>query len=81
MSVVHILLIHCHLIQLTIALAADPLLEWNYGVFAVMSAIAGVLFWFSVRKLDTHEDELNNMDEGHITTMSEGHITNEKPSI
>ncbi|SJL03952.1 probable PTR2-Di-and tripeptide permease [Armillaria ostoyae] len=64
-----------------VALAADPLLEWNYGVFAVMSGIAGVLFWFSVRKLDSHEDELNNMDEGHITIMSEGHITNEKPPI
>ncbi|KAG7443567.1 peptide transporter PTR2A [Guyanagaster necrorhizus] len=62
-----------------VALAADPLLVWNYGVFAVMAGTAGLLFWYSIRKLDSEEDALNNMDEGHITLLSEGHFTNEKP--
>lgn len=49
-----------------VSLSADPLLVWNYGVMAAIAGVAGVLFWFAVRKLDAEEDELNNMQEGHI---------------
>ncbi|KAL0572403.1 hypothetical protein V5O48_009564 [Marasmius crinis-equi] len=44
-----------------VTLATDPLLVWNYGVMGVLAAIAGVLFWFSVSKLDKQEDFLNNL--------------------
>lgn len=46
------------------ALAADPLLVWNYGTMAVLAGIGGALFWLSVRKLDAEEDQLNNLQEG-----------------
>jgi proton-dependent oligopeptide transporter, POT family len=49
-----------------VALSADPLLVWNYGVMAAIAGIAGILFWISVRKLDAQEDVLNNLDEGHV---------------
>lgn len=39
---------------------------WNYGVMAVIAAVAGIFFWFSVRKLDRDEDRLNNLSEGHV---------------
>lgn len=39
---------------------------WNYGVMAVLAAVASVLVWFSVRRLDAKEDELNNLAEGHV---------------
>lgn len=42
-----------------IALATDPLLVWNYSVFAILSAIGGALFWVCFRKLDAEEDSLN----------------------
>lgn len=41
---------------------------WNYGTMGVLSFIAGTLFWFSVRDLDSHEDELNNLGVGHLAT-------------
>jgi len=47
-----------------VALATDPLLIWNYGVFAVLSFLGGVAFWFSFRKLDAEEDALNQLDAG-----------------
>ncbi|KAJ7444346.1 peptide transporter PTR2A [Mycena latifolia] len=49
-----------------VSLSADPLLVWNYGVMAVLAAVTAVLVWFSVRKLDAKEDELNNLAEGHV---------------
>ncbi|KIY43855.1 peptide transporter PTR2A [Fistulina hepatica ATCC 64428] len=49
-----------------VTLSTDPLLEWNYGSMAVLAFIAGVLFWFSVRKLDVQEDKLNWIGEGHM---------------
>ncbi|KAJ7436054.1 PTR2-domain-containing protein [Mycena galericulata] len=49
-----------------VSLSADPLLVWNYGVMAVLAAVAAVLVWLSVRKLDAKEDELNNLAEGHV---------------
>ncbi|KAF9044140.1 peptide transporter PTR2A [Panaeolus papilionaceus] len=47
-----------------VSLSADPLLVWNYGTMGVIAAIAGVLFWFSVRDLDAREDELNELSTG-----------------
>lgn len=29
-----------------VSLSADPLLIWNYGVMGVLSAGAGIVFWF-----------------------------------
>lgn len=49
-----------------VSLALDPLLVWNYGSVAILSFIAGIGFWLSVRHLDAAEDELNNLDEGHV---------------
>jgi proton-dependent oligopeptide transporter, POT family len=46
-----------------IALSEDPLLIWNYGVFAVLSFAAGCLFWLWFHKLDAEEDALNNLNE------------------
>ncbi|KAF9531503.1 POT family-domain-containing protein [Crepidotus variabilis] len=54
-----------------VSLSADPLLVWNYGSMGVLAAVTGILFWFSVRNLDRHEDELNNMQSGHLTTEKE----------
>jgi POT family proton-dependent oligopeptide transporter len=51
-----------------VALSSDPLLVWNYGTMAVIATIAGFIFWFSVRDLDSHEDELNNLQAGHLAT-------------
>jgi proton-dependent oligopeptide transporter, POT family len=48
------------------ALANDPLLVWNYGVVAVLAGVTGVIFWFSIRHLDAKEDQLNNLDTGHV---------------
>lgn len=45
--------------QALVPLADDPLLIWNYGVVAVLAAVGGVGFWFTWRKLDAREDELN----------------------
>ncbi|EIN03463.1 peptide transporter PTR2A [Punctularia strigosozonata HHB-11173 SS5] len=50
-----------------VSLSQDPLLVWNYGVVAVIAGVTGTLFWLAHRKLDAQEDELNNMDEGHVT--------------
>jgi len=49
-----------------VSLSADPLLVWNYGVMGVLAAVTAVVLWFSVRKLDAKEDELNNLAEGHV---------------
>jgi len=49
-----------------VALSADPLLVWNYGVMGVLALVAGVIFWWSVSDLDAREDELNNLSAGHV---------------
>jgi len=49
-----------------VALAADPLLVWNYSVFGVIAFITGILVWISVYRLDADEDKLNNLAEGHM---------------
>lgn len=47
-----------------LALSADPLLVVNYAVFAGLSFVGGVLFWFCFAKLDKEEDQLNEIKEG-----------------
>lgn len=49
-----------------VVLAADPLLVWLYGSVAVISALGGMGFWFSFRKLDLEEDRLNMLPAGHF---------------
>ncbi|TFK71960.1 peptide transporter PTR2A [Pluteus cervinus] len=49
-----------------VSLSIDPLLVWNYATMGVLAAIAGILFWFSVRHLDAKEDELNNLSAGRL---------------
>ncbi|KAJ7067912.1 POT family-domain-containing protein [Mycena amicta] len=44
-----------------VTLSVDPLLTWNYGSMAVISAVAGVLFWFHVRGIDAKEEEFNRI--------------------
>ncbi|KAL8691611.1 MAG: hypothetical protein Q9218_003206 [Villophora microphyllina] len=46
-----------------VSLSADPLLIWNYGVIAVLAAIAGCGFWAAHRRLDKEEDKLNFIAE------------------
>jgi POT family proton-dependent oligopeptide transporter len=47
-------------------LSSDPLLVWNYGVFAVISGVGGLLFIIQFWSLDKEEDELNNLPEGRV---------------
>lgn len=49
-----------------VPLVEDPLLVWNYGSMAVLAFFAGIGFWFTFRKLDKEEDELNNIEGGHF---------------
>jgi len=51
-----------------VPLSTDPLLVWNYGSMAVISFIAGIIFWFQYRKLDKQEDMLNELPTGHMGT-------------
>jgi POT family proton-dependent oligopeptide transporter len=53
-------------ILVLLAISADPLLVWNYGVMGCIAGIGGVLFWWSFRKLDAEEDTLNNLATGHL---------------
>jgi proton-dependent oligopeptide transporter, POT family len=46
-------------------LSNDPLLVWNYGVFAVISLVASIGFYASFRQLDRDEFILNEIAEGH----------------
>ncbi len=52
-------------------LAADPLLIWNYGVFAVIAFIGGCLFLLQFRGLDREEDALNMLPEGQIVAVKD----------
>ncbi|KAJ5748777.1 uncharacterized protein N7511_010473 [Penicillium nucicola] len=47
-------------------LAKDPLLIWNYGVFAVLAFVGGCGFLWQFWQLDQEEDALNNLPEGHV---------------
>ena len=54
-----------------VSVSADPLLVWNYGIFAVLSFIGGTCFWFQYRSLDKQEDELNMLPTGHLSTVKD----------
>ncbi|KAG9018264.1 hypothetical protein FRB90_011718 [Tulasnella sp. 427] len=45
-------------------LAADPHLIWNYASAAIISGVAGIVFWICFRKLDAQQDELNEIGKG-----------------
>lgn len=47
-------------------LSADPYLVWNYGVVAVLAAVAGAAFWMQFRGLDAEEDAMNELPEGRV---------------
>jgi POT family proton-dependent oligopeptide transporter len=49
-----------------VTLSADPLLVWNYGTMAVLSAVGGTLFFIQYRQLDEDDDRLNNLPAGHL---------------
>lgn len=49
-----------------ITLSRDPLLIWNYAVFAILTFVGGTLFIIQFWGLDKEEDELNNLPEGHV---------------
>ncbi|KAL4063881.1 POT family-domain-containing protein [Scleroderma yunnanense] len=49
-----------------VSLSADPLLIWNYASIAIISAVAGSVFWIIFRKLDAEEDGLNNLAQGYL---------------
>lgn len=44
---------------------------WNYGTMAVISFIAGTIFWFQFRHLDAQEDQLNALGTGHVDEKDE----------
>jgi POT family proton-dependent oligopeptide transporter len=56
-----------------VALAADPLLVWNYSVFGVIAFITGIFVWWSVYRLDADEDNLNNLAEGRMEDPNKKH--------
>ncbi|KAF8537280.1 MFS peptide transporter [Trichophaea hybrida] len=64
--------------QALVALAADPLLVWNYGVVAVMAFLGGCVFWTQNRELDKEEDRLNMLPEssyqGEVKEEQEGSV-------
>lgn len=65
-----------------INLSADPLLVWNYGVMAVLSAVGGIFFFIQFRELDRQDDQLNMLPEGtmHATKDVEDHEITPEPT-
>lgn len=61
-----------------VSLSADPLLEWNYGVMAVLSFIGGTAFYFSFKNLDADESRLNYLPEAHLGKINDQHNDAEK---
>jgi len=64
-----------------VPLSGDPLLVWNYGVFAVLSFAAGVCFFFNFRGLDREEDSLNNLPTGHMGTSPQAEEVERRLSV
>lgn len=64
-----------------VALSADPLLVWNYGVFAVIAFVAGCLFWLSHRHLDREEDDLNQLPTGYVGTAAQVKAAERRASL
>lgn len=59
------------LAQALTALAADPLLVWNYGIVAILAAVGGLLFWFDNRKIDAQEDSMNLLPEAQYKARNQ----------
>jgi len=55
-----------------VSLSIDPLLVWNYASVAILAGATGIVFWFSVRRLDKEEDALNNLAEGQFRISEVG---------
>lgn len=57
-----------------IALSENPRWVINYGVFAGLSFVGGILFWLCFRGIDRHQDELNMIgQEGYEEKVAEEH--------
>ncbi|MBW0494124.1 hypothetical protein O181_033839 [Austropuccinia psidii MF-1] len=52
-------------------LSSDPLLIWNYGTMSVIAFVAGVVFYFFYRKLDSEHDTLIRLQEGQLGTPND----------
>ncbi|PPQ93583.1 hypothetical protein CVT25_005463 [Psilocybe cyanescens] len=61
-----------------VSLSADPLLVWNYGTMAVLAFVVGCIFWLLFKDLDSQEDELNNIAEGHVNVLCDQKHNDEK---
>ncbi|KIW99723.1 uncharacterized protein Z518_11136 [Rhinocladiella mackenziei CBS 650.93] len=55
-------------------LSGDPLLIWNYGVFAVVSFLGGCFFILQFWSLDKQEDQLNLLPEGHVVAFKDEEV-------
>ncbi|KAJ5741164.1 hypothetical protein N7493_001036 [Penicillium malachiteum] len=55
--------------QALVGLSADPLLEWNYGVAAILAFVGGIGFWLTNYKLDQEEDRLNLLPQSHFAQV------------
>lgn len=64
-----------------VSLSADPLLVWNYGVCAVLAALAGCIFWVQFRQLDHEEDALNELPEGKLFADDEESLRHEAAPV
>lgn len=56
--------------QALVSLSDDPLLEWNYGVAAILSFVGCIGFWVSNRATDAEEDTLNNLPKSHFQAQA-----------
>ncbi|KAJ5691676.1 oligopeptide transporter [Penicillium malachiteum] len=61
-----------------VGLSADPLLEWNYGVTAILAFIGGIGFWLTNYKLDRDEDRLNMPPHSQFAQIGAGSTDEEK---
>ncbi|KAH0843375.1 Peptide transporter PTR2 [Fonsecaea pedrosoi] len=52
-------------------LSGDPLLVWNYGVFAVVAFVGGCLFIWQFWSLDQQKDELNLFPGGFVVAQKD----------
>ncbi|KAF7714527.1 Uncharacterized protein PECH_008417 [Penicillium ucsense] len=52
--------------QALVSLSADPLLEWNYGVVAILAYAGCVGFWLCNRHIDADEDRMNMLPESNF---------------
>ncbi|KAK2814077.1 hypothetical protein FQN50_000481 [Emmonsiellopsis sp. PD_5] len=52
--------------QALVGLSEDPLLEWNYGVTAILAFVGAVGFWITNHNTDSEEDALNNLPSGVV---------------